>query len=144
MVAPVGPPPITGGPIDRWLNLFWDATQSTSGTYTPTLTNVTNVLSSIGAECWYQRMGGHVVVYGLVKVTATAAGQTKLGMSLPVSSSFVDDTKLQGVGATYIAGTQNASCIIYADATNSRAELEFYANAGGAKVFRFTYHYGIA
>jgi hypothetical protein len=72
-----------------------------TGTYTPTLTNSTNVASSTATVCQYMRVGDFVMVSGSVRVTATAAAgaETILLMSLPVASDFSGSTQLGGTGA---------------------------------------------
>ena len=62
-----------------------------SGTYTPTLTNVTNISASDAFVCQWLRVGNIVTVSGKVNIDQTTPGQIELGISLPVASDFVAD-----------------------------------------------------
>src|SRR3989304_10106925 len=58
-----------------------------SGTYTPTLTNGTNVAASTAFECQWMRIGSVVCVRGKFNLDPTSANTTTiLGISLPVAS----------------------------------------------------------
>lgn len=113
-----------------------------SGTYTPTLTNVSNLTSSTAFQCQYMRVGDVVTVSGSASITPTSSGVvTKLGLSLPVtpSPSFTGARMLGGTFASSNA-SQRAG-VIYADTTNNRAELQVTADvsAGITIFFNFTY-----
>lgn len=95
-----------------------------SGTYTPTLTNTTNVDASTAYSAQWMRVGDVVTVSARVDVDVTVAGNTTvLGISLPVASNFANANELAGNAA----GTQVASLSggIYADTTNDRASLQY-------------------
>lgn len=65
------------------------ATPASSGTYIPTLTNITNVSSSTALSCFWSR-NGNVVTLGLsvgVQPTAAADTVTELDISVPFSVS---------------------------------------------------------
>jgi len=111
----------------------------TSGTYTPTLTNVTNIAASTAYACQYMRVGDVVTVSGKVDIDATAAGVITLGMSLPIASNFAAEENCGGVA---VCSAVNEDAIaIYADAANNRAT--FYASITSilnhAHYFSFTY-----
>lgn len=96
-----------------------------AGTYTPTLTNTTNVAASTSYEWQYMRVGNTVTASGPVDVDPTAAGQVVLGISLPIASNLGADEDCSGVAfARAVAGQGGA---IYADAANNRATLEWVA-----------------
>jgi hypothetical protein len=110
-----------------------------SGTYTPTLTNVTNISASTAYVCQYMRVGSVVTVSGKVDIDATAGGAIELGMSLPVASNFSAE---ENCGGLAMCETANEDTIaIFADSTNDRAT--FQSNKGGASNhghhFTFTY-----
>ena len=96
-----------------------------SGTYTPTLTNVTNLAASTAYVAQWMRVGNVVTVSGKVDVDPTIAGLCQLGMSLPIASNLAN--------AEDCAGTANASGVagqcaaILADAANDRAEMNWIA-----------------
>jgi len=116
-----------------------------SGTYTPTLTGVTNVSSTTAFTCQYMRVGNVVTVSGKISVTATTNNsQTVLGISLPIASNFAAEENCGGLAHTInnTAADQHGASI-YADATNDRATFEYYETHGSADVFTFTFTYRI-
>ena len=113
-----------------------------SGTYTPSLTNVTNVsTSSVGANSQYMRVGNTVFVYGYMTFTQTSTGDTFIGISLPIASNFGVNTQAIGTG-TLGVDSSGQSVSILADTTNDRAQLSFSALTGGTSnsiVYSFSY-----
>lgn len=112
----------------------------TSGTYTPTLTNVANIDASTAYELQYLRVGSTVTVSGKVDIDPTAAAATtQLGISLPVSSNFAAREDCGGVAFSNTIGTQGGA--IRADFTNDRAEMDFVsvgtANSGMFFIFQY-------
>jgi hypothetical protein len=109
-----------------------------SGTYTPTLTNTTNIASSTASSAQWSRTGNTVTVSGNLSVTATAAAATltTLGISLPVASALANSNELGGTGALI-----NAPATIFGDATNDRATVQWLSASTGALTlcFHFTY-----
>lgn len=112
-----------------------------SGTYTPTLTNTTNVAASTAYSCQYARVNGVVVVSGRVDVDPTAAGQVVLGISLPVASALANTNELAGTAAAIAVAGQSAG--IYADTTNDRATMEWVAVDTANRAMYFTFAYRI-
>ena len=115
------------------------------GTYTPTLTGVTNVTSSTAFVCQYMRVGNTVTVSGKISVTPTANNtQTILGVSLPIASNFAAEENCGGLAHTInnTAADQHGASI-YADATNDRATFDYYETHGAADSFSFTFTYRI-
>lgn len=112
-----------------------------AGTYTPTLTNDTNIDASTAYECQYLRVGNTVTVSGRADLDPTGAGVVTLAMSLPVASNFgaVEDCAGIAVSATSAAFLE--PCWINADPTNNRAEMKTNATdvANRAYLFTFTY-----
>jgi len=108
-----------------------------SGTYTPTLTNESNITASTAYQCQYMRVGNTVTVSGKINIDYTATGSATLGISLPIASDIANDNE--------VAGTMNAEVnnggVIRGDATNNRAQ--FYINTGSSAgydyFFTFTY-----
>jgi hypothetical protein len=95
------------------------------GTWTPTLTNVTNISASTPYQGQYLRVGNTVVFSGLVDVDPTAAAASELGISLPIASNFGALEDLAGVGACHaVAGF---SVALEADITNNRAAMKWIA-----------------
>jgi hypothetical protein len=116
-----------------------------SGTYTPTLTNSTNVASSTASELQYMRVGSVVTVSGLVVITPTAASDanTVLRMSLPISSNLANTTNLSGTGVISSAAGRGVAAAIYADSTNDLAEFNFLSPSTSGLSTRFTFTYRI-
>lgn len=108
-------------------------------TYTPVLTARTNVSASTPIACQYSRVGNLVTVSGSASVTATAAGTTAVGISLPVPSNFDAATECAGTASTttflpgYLAG----------DTTNDEAKLTFSAAGAGAVTVYFSFIYWV-
>lgn len=92
------------------------------GTYTPTLTSVTNIASSTAYSTHYCRIGDMVIVTGRILIDPTASGTaTEIGMSLPIASNLTANNELGGAG---IARTSDAVYAIYGDTANNRAHFE--------------------
>ncbi|HKY81893.1 MAG TPA: hypothetical protein VJM09_10545 [Sphingobium sp.] len=111
-----------------------------SGTYTPTLTNVSNVTTSIASPLQYMRVGNTVTVSGKIDIQPTAlATSTQLGISLPIASNFANDYECGGT-ASAVGGAQEAAGI-FADTTNDRAQLQFVSanTAQHRMMLSFTY-----
>jgi len=127
----------------------WDASGNViegplvaSGTYTPTITNVTNVSASTAYQCQYLRVGNTVTVSGKIDIDPTATGAGELGISLPIASGVPND---YNAGGSANSGTSNnLHGAIRADTTNDRAALIFNLDATASTAnsswfFTFTY-----
>jgi len=116
-----------------------------SGTYTPTLTNTTNVASSTASAAQYMRVGNVVTVSGQVTIDpTTAATNTTLNMSLPIASAISSSRQLGGSGSSLTTtkfGDNNI--VILADATNDRAELRLNPTGAASESYNFTFTYQV-
>ena len=110
-----------------------------SGTYTPTLFNVTNLAASTPLQCQYMRVGNVVTVSGRADVDPTAAGATRLDISLPIPSNFTDSANCGGVAAA--GDVAGFSARILADATNDRARVEWIATDTAVRALGFSFTY---
>lgn len=110
-----------------------------SGTWTPTLTNVTNVAASTAYEGQWTRVGNVVTVSGKVDIDVTGAGATELGMSLPIASAMTVEQNLGGSAVSAAAAALSAA--IRADATNDRAAIVFTATSLTNDSYFFTFTY---
>lgn len=110
-----------------------------SGTWTPTLTNVTNVDTSTPSACNFTRVGGVVVFSGTIQIDPTATGTTSVGVSLPIASNFT--SVVHAAGAFNDAFNQSGR--IQADATNDRLAFQFTANNTTNSTFTFSGSYRI-
>lgn len=109
-----------------------------SGSYTPTLYNTTNIDSSTAYTCYYTRIGNYVTVTGHVNIDPTSTGDTQLGMTIPVASTFTTFRNMSGVMHAY---TSNEGGGVYADTTNHRAILRFNSGVTSSHGFTFTFTY---
>lgn len=112
-----------------------------SGTYTPTLTNTTNVAASTARQATWSRVGNTVTVAGQLDIDPTATGAVLLGISLPVASSFSTAYQLGGVGST--TAIANESYGIEADATNDRASMKNIAVSTANHTVCYTFSYQV-
>lgn len=127
----------------EWLNALAGLPGSSiSGTYTPTLTNVTNVAASTAYECQYMRVGSTVSVSGKVDVDPTAATTvTQLGISLPIASNFGVAEDCAGVASSSDIISESAA--ILADATNNRAEMNWITTSLANHTMYFSFEYQV-
>jgi hypothetical protein len=115
-----------------------------SGTYTPTLTNTTNIATSTANSNQYMRVGNTVTVSGSVTVDATTAGaNTQLRMSLPISSTFSGGNNLGGTGASISSGAYGNSMAIFAETGTNTAEFRWLPTLATAQIYNFTFTYQV-
>lgn len=91
-----------------------------AGTYTPTLTNTTNIDASTSYQAQYMRIGNVVSVSGKVDIDPTAAGSVTLGISLPIASNLTNNEDVGGVLTN--SATSAMTLAIRANTANDRAE----------------------
>lgn len=109
-----------------------------SGTYTPTLTNTTNITSSTAYGCQWTRVGNVVTVSGKFDQNVTSASGTVMGLSLPIASNLTATEQCAGLGMRdLVSGGSNPSVSIRADAANDRAEVWYAPPAGGVQTIIF-------
>ncbi len=114
-----------------------------STTYTPTLTNTTNLDASTPLVAHYMRIGNEVAVIGQLTIDPTAAGATatEMGISLPVTSDFTSAAN-DITGFAYSTDSAIAEYgSISGDTTNNRAKLSFKAASSASHnlAYQFTY-----
>lgn len=119
-------------------------TNITSGTYTPTLTSVTNVSSSSASNSRYIRVGNVVHCSVIIAVTPTSSGGTltEIGISLPISSNLTSNT-LSGVGNAQYSSSAMVPGLVSTDSTNDRATFLFNAQSTGTNACRVEFSYEI-
>lgn len=115
-----------------------------SGTYTPTLTNTTNVSASTANICQWIRVGNVVHVGGSVSIDPTAASVlTELNVSLPIASSITSDVQVRGTcNRNPLASSLAPAGVVRGDAAADNAVISFIndtdlSNRGWS--FTFTY-----
>jgi hypothetical protein len=116
-----------------------------SGTYTPSLTNTTNIAASAVSGKWkYIRVGNIVHVFGSVTIDPTAAGEIVLGISLPITTNLAASTDLNGVGLCYVSSSAiGVPGFLDGDTTNERANYSFYAASDANKQHQITFSYEV-
>jgi hypothetical protein len=113
-----------------------------SGSYTPTLTNTTNITSSTASTLYYTRVGNVVAVFGRVNITATALGNTLLGISLPIASALTTNGQVAGMGSVTSATVANNTFgRINADATNDRAQFQLNSTSITDQTYSINFTY---
>ena len=114
-----------------------------SGTYTPTLTNTTNVASSSVNSAFYTRVGNIVTVYYSFSITPTAGGSTstQLDISLPIASNFTTAHEANGSGGTQASNLTYG--VINADSTNDRVSLFMIANSTAGSTYTGSFSYQV-
>lgn len=111
----------------------------TGTTFTPTLTNVTNLDASTAFQCQYIRIASSVTVSCKVDVDPTAVlVVSQLGISLPVASNFGAQEDCAGAGSA-IAALETGG--VLADTVNDRCQFDFIAQttANHSAFLTFTY-----
>jgi len=114
------------------------------GTYTPSLTNASNVTSSTSNTAQWMRVGDVVTVSGTFDIVFTTnLSVTSLYLELPIPSAF--STEFECSGTACSNGSQdNGGFSIRGNVANNVAE--FYAVAPGSSLsvrYRYTYTYYI-
>lgn len=115
---------------------------NSSGRYTPTVTNGTNVASNSGADAYYHKIGNVVMVEGIVVLTPTAGStSTNIKISLPVA--------LVGATAGTLAlwgnatSTGNISGIISTDLSTADAKITFTSTSTSGITVYYHFSYSI-
>jgi hypothetical protein len=111
-----------------------------SGSYTPTLTKVTNVATATAFTTYYSRIGAVMNVFGLLNVGGSAVGACELDISLPVASNFVSQYNCAGVAAN---NNDNIAMRIDAGTAADVARM-FWSSAGTViRTISFNFSYVI-
>lgn len=112
------------------------------GTYTPTVTAVTNLDSaSLVGTAQYLRFGSVVTVSGVVALDPTATGSITARISLPVASNF---TSLNQAAGTAQSGDATINGAITADSTNDALTITGNSTTTSVRNVSFTCTYVVA
>lgn len=115
-----------------------------SGTYTPTLTNTTNIDSSTARTSMYVRIGSIVLVFAAAQVNPTTNGvPTQLDISLPVASDLASEYDLIGGGSSQNESNAPAGMHASADVTNNRCIFQWAAGTTGNTDMNFWFAYRV-
>ncbi|TXH51846.1 MAG: hypothetical protein E6Q97_17350 [Desulfurellales bacterium] len=122
------------------------AVELEAGTYTPTVTDGTNVSSSTAYECQYLRVGNTVTVSGKIDITVTAAlATTDFEITLPIASNLSANGQLAGCATQHDNASSSAGNFaqIEGNATSDRALFRYYSMDSNNQTFFFTFTYRI-
>lgn len=112
-----------------------------SGTYTPTITAISNIDATTAYSLQYSRIGTGVIISGQIDADATAAGgtTTRVRLSLPIASNFANPNEAGGAGK--MVGITSTEMGCYADATNDEVIIHWQSvNATNQSItFMFSY-----
>ena len=111
-----------------------------SGTYTPTITNGSNVAASTAYVCQYMRVGSVVTVSGRVDIDPTLdATVTKFELSLPVASVMSSSGQLAGTMMSNTTTVEHGP--IFGNTTSDEAQFDWTVqNTSNHTIyFHFTY-----
>ena len=112
-----------------------------AGTYSPTVTLVTNAASATVNFGSYSVINNIVTGSLDVEIDPTAAGAVEVGLALPIASTFVSESGVRGVGNTITVAGENAQ--VKADSGNSRMKIVFTATDTGSRNYSITYQYQV-
>lgn len=114
-----------------------------SGTYTPSLTDTTNVAASTAFPCQYMRVGAVVTVSGYVDVDVTAGETaTALDISLPIATTFSNDYECGGTAVPSSRISAFSAGGIRANTVANIARLAYFSGTSTSNesyFFSFTY-----
>lgn len=140
---------VSGGkPAPVWRGLkFNDGSSGTSGgagaasgTYTPVVTNGTNIDRASAGVCQYMRVGNIVTVSGELQVDAKNAGAFEIGLSLPIATDLAAASEASGTAASSGSVTLRLS----GDAVNNRVRVNGMAANGTNTAYSFMFTYKLA
>lgn len=110
-----------------------------SGTYTPTLYNVSNIDASSISSCVYQKINDVVYVFGEITVDPTNNNtDTRVDISLPISVDITTTYDLAGNGSS---DSVAEALRIYGNDGNDRATFRFKASDNASHKFSFAFAY---
>lgn len=114
--------------------------EDVTGSYTPTLTDVTNIGAKTAYTNYFTRQGDVCRVHGMVDIDPTSATvNTQLRQSLPFASNLTTLQQVAGALASFNGAQPNGN--VQADTTNDDAVFSFIptsdANASWAPTFSY-------
>lgn len=122
----------------------WKAPNFSAGTYTPTLTIISNLDAVTAFQCQYMQVGSSVTVSGRIDVDPTApAVDTQVRITLPPGfpSNFTSIENCGGSASAITVASQSAG--IYADIVNDQAIMRFVAADITNQSMYFTFMYTV-
>lgn len=133
-IAPIASPTFTGAPTAPTAAPGTNTTQiattafvqgnSSSGIYTPTLTNTTNITSSTLNKAVYTKIGDIVTVTVGYSATPTASGNCVITLPLPIARS-VSTTIYAGSGQAVLSGSIPPTIPVFGLINGSSTDIAF-------------------
>lgn len=109
-------------------------------TYTPSLTNTTNLDASTAFQCQFCQVGRVVIVSGRVDMDPTTAGlDTQLEMSLPIASNIGASSELGGTACPRDVAGDVVS--IAGNSAGDTATFRWIAGDTSNRAYRFIFSY---
>jgi len=115
----------------------------TSGRYTPSITNGTNIAATNAYPLSYVRVGNIVFVGGFIGVDTTATGASSLRISLPIASNFTSSTDAGGSGSRPVNGGANDGWNMYATAATDDITIDGWSMDTALQNLFFTFSYQV-
>lgn len=112
-----------------------------SGTYTPTLANITNTSGLTGRISHYIRVGNEVTVTGRAEVNSTTTGAGSFSVSLPIASNLASTSDLSGSGSGNAGFTVQPH--IEGIVASDLAQIYFTKGSTGISEVYFTFMYTV-
>jgi hypothetical protein len=114
-----------------------------SGTYTPAQVGTnTNVAAVTFSQCHYMRVGAVVTVSGQLAITATtAATDTVVKMTVPVTTLFGASRQLAGAGVAITTPYAQNSLAFLADTANESVDVRLRPTVNTALTYNFSFTY---
>lgn len=132
-----------GNPAPVWRGLKFNdgsadgAPAGMSGTYTPTLTSITNIDRAVAAVCQYMRVGNIITVSGELQVDTKTQGAFEVGLSLPVPADIASSSEASGTAAS----SGSVMLRLSGDAANNRVRVTGVAANGNNTAYSFMFTY---
>jgi hypothetical protein len=111
----------------------------TSGTYTPTVSNTSNVDATTAFVWQYMRVGTTVTVSGKIEVDATAVTNTTFQFTLPFASAFTTDGQAAGGGGE----TYGRSAVITSNVANDLGQFFVLPQDAANRTYYISFTYQI-
>lgn len=116
-------------------------TNTSSGTYTPTMTLIANTTTATGVVLPYSRVGDVVTIGVFTQITASSfPALCTIDMSLPVASTLANVR--DGTGVLYNVNG-NVTAQVQPNVTSNKLEITFTSESTGARGFHGTVMYRV-
>ena len=106
--------------------------------YTPTLTNTTNIAASTAFATYYMRINSYVLVFGRIDIDPTATGVIELDMSLPIASNL---SATNQAGGTAVCTAVNQALGIRGNSTSDALTFRGVATDASDQAYQFNAWY---